>query len=138
MPRAITRSDAFLVGKPPGGPAPPPVKPGVRWILVVTYLSILRTAASKSKTLSYYVDRFFSPLFDPQSLKSIIGLGPYTVGVKIKDFNSGVGILLLCGATFKFSKFVVSRNDLASSRRCPGGATPLAYRPQAGPRPPLG
>ena len=37
-------------------------------------------------------NRFFPPLFDPQSLKSIIGLGPYTVGVKIKDFNSGVGI----------------------------------------------
>jgi hypothetical protein len=60
-------------------------------ILVVTYLSILRTAASKSATLSFAI-RFFSPLFEPQSLKSIIGLGPYTVGVKIKDFNSGVGI----------------------------------------------
>ena len=28
MPRAFTRSDAFLVGKPPGGPAPPPGKAG--------------------------------------------------------------------------------------------------------------
>ena len=28
FPRAIKRANAFLVGKPPGGPAPPPGKAG--------------------------------------------------------------------------------------------------------------
>ena len=28
LPRLFSRSDAFLVGKPPGGPAPPPGKAG--------------------------------------------------------------------------------------------------------------
>ena len=63
-----------------------PVKPGVGSVLVLLNLSIFRTAASKPAPLSFVEQNIFS-LFFP-----IIGLGPYTVGVKIKDFNSGVGI----------------------------------------------
>ena len=61
----------------------------MRWVLPVRNLSIFRTAASKPAALSFVEQNIFSSLFP------IIGLGPYTVGVKIKDFNSGVGIILL-------------------------------------------
>ena len=90
MPGAITRPNAFLVGSPPGGPAPPPGKAGREVGPAISYKANFSHGRVKAGTPVICRTEYFLLLSNFQF--PIIGLGPYTVGVKIKDFNSGVGI----------------------------------------------
>ena len=78
------RPNAIELGHHPVDPLLHPVKPGVRWVLLFCIRRIFATAASKSFCIQNTL----------HSHNPSINNRPYTVGVKIKDFNSGVGIKL--------------------------------------------
>ena len=70
FPGAVTRSDAFLVGKPPGGPAPPPGKAGREVGPPRSYPVNFENGRLKVENPVICNQIFFSTL-RPQSLKSI-------------------------------------------------------------------